>query len=109
MTDDHPQNCPIVERTADGIAVGRCWFWMEDGHTCPRHGDLNLPEEKRRCDLCGAAYIDGKCRCIWGFSSNWGKPASKKSSIFAKHPVLTAVIGVISVALGYLLSRYFFS
>lgn len=34
-----PNNCAVMERTADGVAVGRCWFYMPDGHTCPRHGD----------------------------------------------------------------------
>ena len=45
-----PSNCPIFERTADGEAVGRCWFYT--GNTagvCPRHGDVRealkrLPE-----------------------------------------------------------------
>lgn len=34
-------NCPINERTADGICVGRCWFYLKDGKTCPRHGDVS--------------------------------------------------------------------
>lgn len=33
-------NCPIREQTADGICVGRCWYFMSDGHTCPLHGDV---------------------------------------------------------------------
>lgn len=31
-------NCPIRERTADGISVGRCYYYLPDGSTCPRHG-----------------------------------------------------------------------
>lgn len=34
-------NCPIVEQTADGHPVGRCWFWCGDNQTCPRHGDVS--------------------------------------------------------------------
>ena len=33
-------NCPINEVTGDGQCVGRCWFYLSDGHTCPRHGDV---------------------------------------------------------------------
>jgi hypothetical protein len=33
-------NCPILERTADGRAVGRCWFYCPKG-VCPRHGDVS--------------------------------------------------------------------
>lgn len=36
-------NCPINERTADGDLVGRCWFYLSDGKTCPRHGDVSQP------------------------------------------------------------------
>lgn len=32
-------NCPIRERTGDGVAVGRCWFHCPNG-VCPRHGDV---------------------------------------------------------------------
>lgn len=37
----HPNNCPVQERTADGRPVGRCWFHLPDGKTCPRHGDVS--------------------------------------------------------------------
>ena len=33
-------NCPIMEQTGDGTPVGRCWFYISDGKTCPRHGDV---------------------------------------------------------------------
>ena len=33
-------NCPINEQTADGHPVGRCWFYLPDGKTCPRHGNV---------------------------------------------------------------------
>lgn len=35
-------NCPIQEQTADGHCVGRCWFHLPDGKTCPRHGDVSI-------------------------------------------------------------------
>ena len=38
-------NCPIRERTADGIAVGRCWYYLPDGKRCPRHGDVSAAVE----------------------------------------------------------------
>jgi hypothetical protein len=34
----NPNNCAVIERTADGICVGPCCFHMKDGKTCPRHG-----------------------------------------------------------------------
>ena len=42
MKPDFVQNCPINEQTADGDTVGRCWHFMTDGHTCPRHGDVTV-------------------------------------------------------------------
>lgn len=40
-------NCPIRERTADGVSVGRCWHWLGwDGERiCERHGDVNAQVE----------------------------------------------------------------
>lgn len=32
-----PNNCPVIERTADGERVGTCTFYLKDGR-CPRHG-----------------------------------------------------------------------
>ena len=32
-----PNNCPVVEYTADGERVGTCTFYLKDGKTCPRH------------------------------------------------------------------------
>jgi len=40
-----PENCPIREQTADGVPVGRCWFHLKDGKTCPRHGDVSKAVE----------------------------------------------------------------
>lgn len=37
----HPRNCPLIEKTADGVVVGTCTFFMRDGRTCPRHGDIS--------------------------------------------------------------------
>lgn len=38
-------HCPILEQTADGVCVGRCWFNL-DGHICPRHGDVQKAVDK---------------------------------------------------------------
>lgn len=35
-------NCPINEKTGDGRPVGRCWHYLPDGKTCPRHGDVSI-------------------------------------------------------------------
>lgn len=35
-------NCPINEQTGDGATVGRCWHYLSDGKTCPRHGDVSI-------------------------------------------------------------------
>lgn len=35
-----PNNCPVRERTADGVNVGRCCFHLPDGKTCSRHGNV---------------------------------------------------------------------
>jgi hypothetical protein len=35
------RNCPIRERTGDGISVGRCWFYVGEALICPRHGDVS--------------------------------------------------------------------
>jgi hypothetical protein len=34
-----PHNCPVNEKTADGLYVGRCLFHLKDG-ICSRHGIL---------------------------------------------------------------------
>lgn len=34
----NPNNCAVIERTADGVNVGACLFYLKDGKTCPRHG-----------------------------------------------------------------------
>lgn len=41
-----PRNCPVIERTADGQWVGRCWHYLDDGKTCPRHGDVSEAVER---------------------------------------------------------------
>ncbi len=46
MKIDAPHNCPINEQTADGAIVGRCWFYLKDGKTCPRHGDVSKAVER---------------------------------------------------------------
>ena len=37
--------CAVLERTADGDRVGRCYFRTEDGK-CPRHGDVSVVQAK---------------------------------------------------------------
>lgn len=32
--------CAVLERTADGIAVGRCWYRVNADGFCLRHGDV---------------------------------------------------------------------
>lgn len=41
-------SCPVRERTGDGVSVGRCWFHLPDGKTCPRHGDVSAQVEEYR-------------------------------------------------------------
>lgn len=38
----YPTNCAIRERTADGDSVGPCTFYLKDGMTCPRHGQVKF-------------------------------------------------------------------
>ena len=42
-----PRNCPVIEQTADGVLVGTCTFYLPDGHTCPRHGDIRPAVEEK--------------------------------------------------------------
>jgi hypothetical protein len=37
---NNDRNCPVRERTADGVSVGRCWYFCPEG-VCPRHGDVS--------------------------------------------------------------------
>lgn len=37
MVEMFPNNCPLIEKTADGVEVGACWFGMKND-ICPRHG-----------------------------------------------------------------------
>lgn len=46
LPGDEFTNCPVLERTGDGHPVGRCWFHLPDGKTCPRHGDIFLFKAK---------------------------------------------------------------
>lgn len=39
------KNCAIMERTADGRAAGRCWFYVGDSLVCPRHGDVEFVQK----------------------------------------------------------------
>ena len=39
------KNCAVMERTADGQALGRCWFHVGAHNVCPRHGDVREAQE----------------------------------------------------------------
>lgn len=68
------RNCAILERTGDGVAVGRCLHYLSDGQTCPRHGDVSTVQ---------AHYLEtGKLtdenefrRCTCSATLKWDPPA----------------------------------
>ena len=39
-------NCPINEQTGSGYTCGRCCFYLPDGKTCPRHGDVSVEVDR---------------------------------------------------------------
>lgn len=41
----YPNNCSVIERTADGVSVGACWHHLGDGARCPRHGVVKIKQE----------------------------------------------------------------
>lgn len=47
----NPHNCPVRLRTCEGVNVGACWHYLEDGK-CPVHGQIYEFEAKRMaaCD-----------------------------------------------------------
>jgi len=53
-------NCPINEQTGDGHNVGRCWCYLEDGVTCPRHGDVSV--EVERFNETGKCTLENEMR-----------------------------------------------
>lgn len=59
-------NCPITEQTADGHNVGRCWFYLPDGKTCPRHGDVS--DEVARFEATGRGTLENVMRNRKGLS-----------------------------------------
>ena len=38
--------CPINEMAQYGRVLGRCWHYLPDGVTCPRHGDVSAAVKK---------------------------------------------------------------
>ena len=46
MSKELDRNCAIMERTGDGVKVGRCWYFVGENFICPRHGDVK--EVQRR-------------------------------------------------------------
>jgi len=40
----HPMNCPVIEQTADGVAVGVCCYHLDSG-VCPRHGKIEVIDD----------------------------------------------------------------
>lgn len=53
-------NCPINEQTGDGHACGRCCFYLPDGVTCPRHGDVSV--EVKHFDATGHITLENTMR-----------------------------------------------
>lgn len=53
-------NCPINEQVADGHNVGRCWYHLPDGKTCPRHGDVEV--EVKHFEETGKCTLENKMR-----------------------------------------------
>lgn len=53
-------NCPIMEQTGDGKVCGRCWFALDEGTTCPRHGDVT--EEVNRFRETGHYTLENAMR-----------------------------------------------
>lgn len=53
-------NCPINEQTGDGRTCGRCWHYLPDGKTCPRHGDVE--DEVRRHIETGHSTLENIMR-----------------------------------------------
>lgn len=47
MSYPSPNNCPVLERTGDGVPVGRCYFYCPE-NICPRHGDVSGPLDRYR-------------------------------------------------------------
>lgn len=43
----NPRNCAVLERTADGVSVGACCYYLRDGTTCPRHGKVMVDNAKK--------------------------------------------------------------
>lgn len=42
------RNCAIREFTADGVSVGRCWYFVGDENRCPHHGDVTEAQKLYR-------------------------------------------------------------
>jgi hypothetical protein len=51
----NPNNCAVRERTADGVSVGPCSYYLPDGKTCPRHGEVK-GTMANYCEKCGRPY-----------------------------------------------------
>lgn len=58
------KNCPIQEQTGDGKCVGRCWHYLSDGVTCPRHGDVSV--EVDRYVTTGKTTLENSLRARLG-------------------------------------------
>ncbi len=58
-------NCPINEQTGDGATVGRCWFALMDGRTCPRHGDVAA--EVQTFEATGKTTLENDMRARKGW------------------------------------------
>ena len=57
-------NCPINEQTGDGTTVGRCWFHLENGNVCSRHGLVDV--EIKKFEETGKLTIESEMRARKG-------------------------------------------
>ena len=71
------KNCPILEQTADGDCVGRCWFHLPDGKTCPRHGNVSV-------EVAIFNENDGECTLENVYRKRIGKPLLGKPPVEVK-------------------------
>ena len=60
------RNCAVREKTADGVSVGRCWFFTDyDENTgvlhCTRHGNVTAIQE--HFHKTGELGEDPRVRC----------------------------------------------
>ena len=55
---DLSNNCPVRERTGDGVSVGRCYFWLGTDSRCRRHGVIPRTSIDRLPELTEEVQLD---------------------------------------------------